>query len=112
MFKRACLSHEGMEEIKIAATDQVPEGMGIIVEVGGKSLALFNVHGEYYAIDNTCPHRGGSLGDGFLEGERVTCPIHGWQFDVTSGKGVAPPGAAIKSYKVDVRGEDIFVEME
>lgn len=100
-----------MAEVKVATLDQVPEGSGTTVEVGGKSIALFNIKGEIYAIDNTCLHRGGSLGDGFVDKTMVTCPLHGWQYDVTTGQGVMPPSPGVKSYKVEVRDNEIYIEV-
>jgi len=62
---------------KIAETKDLPPGSGTIVEAGGRTLALFNVDGTFYAIDNTCLHRGGPLGEGDLDDTIVTCPWHG-----------------------------------
>jgi nitrite reductase (NADH) small subunit len=100
-----------MAEVMVATTDEVEEGSGKIVEVGDKSIALFRVGDEFHAIENTCPHRGGSLGDGFVDGEKITCPLHGWQFKITSGEGVSPSEAKINSFPVEVRGEEIFIEV-
>jgi nitrite reductase/ring-hydroxylating ferredoxin subunit len=71
--------------VKVVAKTELAEGQGRALEVQGKAIALFNVGGTFYAIDNTCKHRGGPLGDGDLEGNTVTCPWHGWQYDVTTG---------------------------
>jgi nitrite reductase/ring-hydroxylating ferredoxin subunit len=78
-------------------------------EVNGKTIAVFNVEGTYYAIDNTCVHRGGPLGEGEVEGQVVTCPWHGWQFNVTTGACVNNPSARVDSYQVKVEGADIKV---
>lgn len=88
-------------------------GLGTIreVHVGGKALAISNVGGQFYAIDNTCLHRGGPLGGGVLEGKVVTCPWHGWQFDVTSGKAVQNPAAGVGCYTTEVRGDELFVNI-
>ena len=100
-----------MAEVKIAAVDDIPEGSGKTMQVGDKAIAIFNIKGEFYAIDNACLHRGGSLGDGFIDGSTVTCPLHGWQFDVATGQGVMPPSPGVKSYNIEVRSDDIFVEV-
>ncbi len=100
-----------MTAVKVAEAHDITEGSGKTVQVGDKSIALFNINGEFYAIDNTCLHRGGSLGDGFVDGTTVTCPLHGWQFDVSTGQGVMPPSPGLKSYEVEIRGDDIFVEI-
>jgi nitrite reductase/ring-hydroxylating ferredoxin subunit len=83
----------------------------MVAEINGKTLAVFNVDGAYHVIDNTCLHRGGPLGEGDLEGDVVTCPWHGWQFNVKTGACVNNPAAKIASYEVKVEGEDIRVRL-
>ena len=100
-----------MVEIKVGTIDDVPEGSGKTVEVDGKAIALFNINGEIYAIDNACLHRGGSLGDGFIDGETITCPLHGFQFNIPTGQGVSPPSPGVKSYSVEVRDNEIYIEV-
>ncbi len=80
------------ETIKIANTEDVKEGSAIAVNVAGNSVALFNVEGTYYAIDDTCTHRGGPLCEGEVEETEVTCPWHGATFDLTNGSVLTPPG--------------------
>ena len=75
-----------MAFIRAVAVGEIPAGTIREVSVNGKAVAVANVGGEFHAIDNTCLHRGGPLGDGPLEGKIVTCPWHGWQYDVTTGK--------------------------
>jgi len=89
---------------------EVPPGTIRELQIDGKTVALANVDGKYFAIENTCLHRGGPLGQGVLEGKTVTCPWHGWDYDVTSGKTVMNPAVGVSCYKVEVRGEDIFVD--
>jgi nitrite reductase/ring-hydroxylating ferredoxin subunit len=67
--------------MRVTDTADVKPGHGIVAEVNGKTLAVFNVEGTFYALDNTCTHRGGPLGEGELEESIVTCPWHGWQYD-------------------------------
>lgn len=101
-----------MAQVTIAKTSELKPGEGKIVEVGGRQLALFNVGGTFSAIDNTCCHRGGPLGDGELDGATVTCPWHGWQYDVTSGKCLAPnPKASVQSFPVTVVGDEVKVDL-
>ncbi len=94
--------------IKLA---ELPAGTVREVYVEGKAVAMANVGGKVYAINNTCLHRGGPLGQGILEGKVVTCPWHGWQFDVTTGQVVENAKAGVDCYKTEVRGEDVFVEV-
>ena len=82
-----------------------------MIEVGGKKIALFNVDGTFFAVDNTCKHRGGPLGEGELSGMVVTCPWHGWEYDVRTGVSQTDPSIGVTSYKVKVEGDDILVEL-
>ena len=71
---------------KVAAVDDCPAGSSLEAVVGDRVIALFNVDRQFFALDGVCPHQGGPLGEGDLNGCVVTCPWHGWQFDVTSGQ--------------------------
>jgi len=86
-------------------------GEGRVVEADGKDLALFNVDGAYYALDNACSHRGGPLGEGDLEGTTVVCPWHAWRWDVTTGANVNNPDIKMSCYPVSVDGGQVFVEL-
>jgi 3-phenylpropionate/trans-cinnamate dioxygenase ferredoxin subunit len=106
-----------MEYVRVADKTELPSNKMIMVIVGGKEVLLANVDGSYYAIANKCTHAGGSLAKGSLDGSIVTCPRHGSQFDLKTGKKVR--GAKIgfikmnvkdeTSYKVKVEGTDILV---
>ncbi|MBI4241783.1 MAG: non-heme iron oxygenase ferredoxin subunit [Candidatus Rokubacteria bacterium] len=97
--------------VKAAEKAELNPGEGKVVELEGKTLAIFNVDGAYYAIDNTCLHRGGPLGEGELEGTVVTCPWHGWRYDVGSGANVNNPAVKVTCFPVKVEGTSIFVEI-
>ena len=98
--------------VKLAKTDEVAPGRGKMVEVSGKKIALFNVEGSFYAIDDTCTHRGGPLSEGVLEGKQVTCPWHGAKFDVTTGAHLSRPApSSVRGYKVQVIGDEVQVEV-
>ena len=99
-----------MAFLRAAKKDEIPAGTIREFQVNGTTLALANVAGKFYAINNTCLHRGGPLGQGELEDNVVTCPWHGWQYDVTSGKVTMNPSVGVRCYAVEVRGEDIFVD--
>jgi nitrite reductase/ring-hydroxylating ferredoxin subunit len=80
--------------------------------VGGKHIALFNIEGTYYAIDDTCTHKGGPLSEGEVQGNKVTCPWHGAIFDVITGEVVRPPAAVcVSRYNVHIAGDDIGIEI-
>jgi nitrite reductase/ring-hydroxylating ferredoxin subunit len=103
----------GMGEfVKVAKASDIAPGEAKAVEAGGKILALFNINGTFYAIDDTCTHRGGPLSEGTVEGAEVTCPWHGAVFDITSGTVLgAPAPRDVARYPVRVSGEDIEVEL-
>ena len=99
--------------VKAAASGEIPPGKGKLVEAGGKKIALFNVDGTFYAIDDTCTHRGGPLSEGMVADTEVTCPWHGAVFDVKSGAVLSPPApGGVASYAVRLEGDDIEVEIE
>jgi len=89
----------------------VPPGTIREFQVQGKTVALANVEGQFHAINGICIHRGGPLGDGPLEGKMVTCPWHGWEYDVTTGKVGQSPAAGVDRYPVEVRGDEVFVNV-
>lgn len=95
--------------IKVAKVNEMPPGTAREFHANGKVIALFNVNGDFHAIDNTCLHRGGPLGQGPLEGEVVTCPWHGWQYNVTTGASVFNEQIKVATYEVKVEGDDIVV---
>lgn len=96
--------------IKVARVADVADGTGKTVEAAGKQIALFNVAGKFYAIDNACKHRGGPLGEGEVDGKTVVCPWHGWEYDVTSGANLDDPSVKLGCYPVRVEGDDVLVE--
>ena len=95
--------------VKVANLGDLPEGQCKTVEAGGKAIALFNVAGTVYALDNTCLHQGGPLGEGMLEGDVVTCPWHMWEYNVRTGENVGDPALKVATYPVQVDGNDIKV---
>ncbi len=94
---------------KVASTSDIPAGTGKTVEVGGKSIAVFNCDGTFYAVDNTCKHQGGPLGEGSLSGTSVTCPWHGWQYDVSNGQCKTNPSVSLRCYDVKVENGEVLV---
>jgi nitrite reductase/ring-hydroxylating ferredoxin subunit len=95
--------------VKMATLDELPPGATKEVEHEGRIYALFNADGVISVIDGICPHQGGPLADGVIEGTMVTCPWHGWQFDVRTGK--TPLGSRLKQtvYEVRIEGQDVLV---
>ena len=97
--------------VRVAASGDVQPGEGRVVEAEGRTIALFNVDGRYYAIDNACPHRGGPLGEGDVEGAVVACPWHAWRWDVTTGANTNNPAVKVACYPVTEEGGGVFVQL-
>jgi nitrite reductase/ring-hydroxylating ferredoxin subunit len=98
---------------RVAHVDDIPPGKGAVIAVDGQEIAVFNVGGNFYAIDNICTHRGGPLGEGYLRGKVISCPWHGSQFDVTSGRIVSPPAPSdARTYHTQVKDGGVWVEIE
>ena len=96
---------------RAAKTAEIVPGTIKDFQVEGKPVAVANVDGKFFAISNTCLHRGGPLGQGPLEGKIVTCPWHGWEYDVMTGKINQNPAVGVDCYPVEIRGEEIFVNV-
>ena len=99
-----------MAFVRAARTDEIPAGTIREFQVDGLTVAIANIGNKFYAINDTCLHRGGPLGQGQLQGVAVTCPWHGWQYDVTTGKLTMNPTIGVKTYLLEVRGEDLWIE--
>lgn len=93
--------------VEIARTGDIPEGESRPYVVGRRQVALFRIDGEFYAIDNLCPHRGASLAHGLLRGYIITCPLHRWEFDVRDGHMQMAPG--VESFPLKIEGDAILV---
>ena len=98
--------------VKVATTGEIPPGQAKVVDVQGKEIAVFNIEGAYFAIDNMCTHEEASLADGEITGFEVSCPLHGAKFDVRSGAVLGPPAYDdVASYPARVSGSDIEVDV-
>jgi len=95
--------------VRVAAVTDIPAGQGKAVEVAGTQMAIFNCDGAFYAIDNVCRHKGGPLGEGEVSGTTVTCPWHGWTYDLTTGESHDDPECHVACYPVRVDGDDVLV---
>ncbi len=98
-------------EIRLCSLDELRPGQGRLLEEGGHQVGVFNVEGALHAIDNRCPHRGGPLHEGWLEGTLVSCPWHGWQFDLRDGTCATLANRDVATYAVRVDGSDILVTL-
>lgn len=97
--------------VKMATLEEIPVGAAKEVEFEGRVYALFNVEGTIRVIDGICPHQGGPLADGPLQGTKVLCPWHGWEFDVCTGKSPLGPKVKQAVFEVKVEGSDVLVEV-
>jgi nitrite reductase (NADH) small subunit len=91
---------------------ELPPGSAREVTVGDRVIALFNVNGEICALDGLCMHSGGPLAKGTLRGEVITCPWHGWQFNVKTGRHCLAPRIRQPQVNVEVRGDEVFISLE
>lgn len=101
-----------MPLVRVAQAKDVLPGTARVVQAGGRTIALFNIDGSFYALDNRCTHVGGPLGEGTVEATVVTCPWHGSRFDITTGEVLGPPARRpVATYVVRVKGPEVFVEV-
>ena len=96
----------------ILNVDDLPAGQTTIVTVKGRDIALANADGEFFALENTCPHRGGQLGDGTLNGCDVVCPLHGWDFDVRTGISRYNPADRVQTFPVRVKNGAVQIDTD
>ena len=100
------------ELVKVVEKKDVAPGSSTAVEIRGQKVAVFNVDGTFYAIGDTCTHRGGSLSKGEVTGTTVTCPWHGAKYDLKTGGVLTPPAPqGVAGYKVVVEGDDVSIEL-
>lgn len=95
----------------VAKVGEIPEGRGVAYQVGDKTVAVFNDGGQYYAIDDLCPHMGASLAEGDLQDGIVACPWHAWRFDVHDGTWCDNRRIKIGSFDVRIVGDEIQVRV-
>ena len=98
--------------VTVAKVSDIHEGEGKVITVNGKEIALFNAEGDFYAIENTCKHKGGPLGEGMLDGNVVTCPWHNWKYNVATGISPVNPQVKVGTYEVKVENNEVKVKVE
>jgi nitrite reductase/ring-hydroxylating ferredoxin subunit len=96
----------------IARLEDCPPGNALECLAAGRIIALYNVDGQFFALDGLCPHQGGPLGKGSLDGCILTCPWHGWQFDVRTGQSQLSANIRQPGYEVRVENEQVLVKLE
>ena len=97
--------------IAVGSTDEVPEGTAREFEVSGRRITIWAIAGAYYALDSRCPHKGGPLAEGLVEGHTIICPWHGWSFDLRSGERLNGLAAQIGCYRVRASAGQLLVEL-
>ena len=102
------------EFIKVAKISDIPVGRSAVIEMEGRTIALFNVNGEFFALDNTCMHRGGPLGEGFVDQNNLTvqCPWHGWVYSLATGASPMDSMAKVEKFDVKVEGEEVMIALD
>lgn len=96
---------------KALRASDLEAGRATEVTISGVAVAVFNVGGTFHAIENKCPHRGGPLSEGFVEGTEVSCPWHNWTFDLASGSCINAPGLSVRHFPVHVEDGDVLVDV-
>ncbi len=99
------------EWIKIARLSEIQEGFGKYIELGEVQIALFLVAGQIYATDNLCPHQTGPLSAGDINGTLVTCPWHGWEFDISTGQCTHIPNTKVKIFETKIEGDNVHIKL-
>ena len=101
-----------MAFVRVAGISDIPVGHGTLIEVNGVSLSLFNAGGgRFHATSSLCPHEDGPLAEGWLEGDAVVCPWHGFDFELNSGRCRVDEGLSITVYPVRVTGDGVEVDL-
>jgi nitrite reductase/ring-hydroxylating ferredoxin subunit len=101
-----------MAFVRVAEVAEIPDGHGALFETGGLTVAIFNAGaGRFYATSPLCPHEDGPLAEGWIEGNVVVCPWHGWDFELQTGRCRVDPGLAIGVYDVRVRDGGVEVDL-
>jgi nitrite reductase (NADH) small subunit len=88
------------------------EGSARSFRCGARTVCVARINGVLTAVDDVCPHRGGPLGQGEVEGSHIICPWHGWQFDAWTGQSTNPPGTAVDRFEIKIEGDEVFARQK
>jgi nitrite reductase/ring-hydroxylating ferredoxin subunit len=99
------------EFVTVGRVDDFPPGQGRMVVVSGRHVALFRLGDEFFALDNMCLHRGGPLCEGPIDRDVVTCPWHGWSYEIKTGTMVQDPRVGVSKHDVRLHGGEIAVRL-
>jgi nitrite reductase (NADH) small subunit len=107
-----CYFFDMSDFVKIASTNELPApGEAREFECGSQTICVANMNGIYAAVGNICPHRGGPLGQGIVEGTKIVCPWHGWEFDLATGNNAYTPNLSVSSYELKVEGGSAYARI-
>ena len=101
----------GMKVRLGSLADMPADNTAAEIECAGNTYCVAQSAGQFSVMDNVCPHRGGPLGTGVIDGAKLICPWHGWQFDPATGKAIQVPGAGVRVYPLTIEGDDVFIEI-
>ncbi|MCI0399048.1 MAG: non-heme iron oxygenase ferredoxin subunit [Chloroflexi bacterium] len=97
--------------VKVAKVSDIPPGERLLVDFEEVTVAIFNVDGDFYCIEDVCTHDGGPVAEGNLDGYEIECPRHGALFDIRDGSVLSMPAVVpVPTYQVKVEGDDVYVE--
>ena len=99
------------KEVYVAPAAEIPDGQRRLIQVDGLSIGIFHHQGQWYALQNSCLHRGGPICTGALEGDTLTCPWHGYQYDLPSGQLLLDRHSTLPRYRVELRGEAVYIHV-
>ena len=99
-----------MAFVRVTDANALAPGQGWVVNANGREIALFNLDGEFFALDNECPHASGPLGEGYVEAGIVICPIHAWEFDIRSGACLTSPEERVPRCAAKVEATGVWVD--
>ena len=100
------------EFVRIGSATELPApGEAREFECGAHTICVANMDGTYAAVDNVCPHRGGPLGQGVVEGAKIVCPWHGWEFDLATGNNPFTPNLSVAAYDLKVDGDAVYARL-
>jgi nitrite reductase (NADH) small subunit len=104
------MMEEILQRFKVINVREIAKNLGKTVTIGSYEIALFHLaNGEFRAIENRCPHKGGVLVEGMVSGEHVFCPMHDWKINLADGKVQKPDHGCVKSFVVEVENDDVYI---
>lgn len=99
--------------VKAISLKELPPGASAQIHVQGRDIALFNVDGQIYAIDDHCSHAEAPLSDGVVHGCEIECPLHGARFDLKTGENLTPPALEpVDTFEIKIEGDDVYIHTD